>query len=341
MRQPDREWIQDKLSSLTAHSDSLQQVAKTSDEPQFGAWTALKLIVLTATVDVYTKIISNNGFDFYYIDAMAGSGITELGGSEETLIGSPIIAGSVAHEPFSKMYFIEQKKERAEALRQRLDFAVEEIDAFSQSRDELEVIEGNANDVLPELPDKIRNRRGGSLGGSDEQGGAHHLAFVDNERIEVNFDAIRGLSEMWGDLLINYQEKGINREIGRIESGETDGWDEILWFFDCDRRVKRIDSPEERFEFYLEKLDQINRSIHESVTIHGSESHPYGYKMIYATQLTGGGSEYAEFMEHQRRKVGNLTGDDIETVLRTMRGAATHLGLWSADDESQSKLGEY
>jgi hypothetical protein len=78
MHQPDREWIQDNLSSLTAHTDSLQQVAEVSDEPQFGAWTALKLIVLTATVDVYTKIISNNDFDFYYIDAMAGSGITEL-----------------------------------------------------------------------------------------------------------------------------------------------------------------------------------------------------------------------------------------------------------------------
>jgi hypothetical protein len=239
------------------------------------------------------------------------------------------------------MYLIEQNTERAEALRQRLDLAVEEIDAFSQSRDEWTVIEGNANDVLPELPDKIRNRRGGSLTGSDEQGGAHHLAFVDNERIEVNFDAIRGLSEMWGDLLINYQEKGINREIGRIESGETDGWGEILRFFDGDERVQNTDSPEERFELYLEKLDQIQRPVHEPVTIHGSEDHPYGYKMVYATQLTDGESEYAEFMEYQRRKVGNLTGDDIETVLRTMRGAATHLGLWSADDDSQSKLGEY
>jgi hypothetical protein len=76
MRQPDREWIQNNLSSLTAHSAPLQQVGETSDEPEFGAWTALKLIVLTATVDVYSKIISNNGFDFYYVDAMAGSGIT-------------------------------------------------------------------------------------------------------------------------------------------------------------------------------------------------------------------------------------------------------------------------
>jgi len=341
MRQPDREWIQDNLSSLTAHSTPLQQVGETSDEPEFGAWTALKLIVLTATVDVYSKIISNNGFDFYYVDAMAGSGITELEGTADTLIGSPIIAGTVAHEPFSKMYLIEQDSERAEALRQRLDFAVENIDAFTQSRDEYEVIEGDANDILPTIPSRIRDRRGGSLGGSDEQGGAHHLAFIDNERVEVNFDSIRDLSEVWGDLLINYQEKGINREIGRIRSDEVDSWDDILKFYDGDADVKNIDSPKERFELYLEKLDQIDRPIHESVTIHGSEDHPYGYKMVYATQLTGGGSEYAEFMEYQRRKVENLTGDDIETVLRTMRGAATHLGLWSADDNSQSKLGEY
>ncbi|WP_254823436.1 three-Cys-motif partner protein TcmP [Haloglomus halophilum] len=341
MHQPDREWIQDKLSSLTAHADELQRVGDAADEPNFGPWTALKLIVLTATVDVYTQIIHDYDFDPYYVDAMAGSGITELDGGRDTLIGSPIVAGTVAHEPFSKMFLIEQNEERAEALRDRLEFATEEIDTFTQSRDEWVVIEGDTNEELPSIPSRVRDERGGYLGGQDGQDGAHHLAFIDNERVEVEFDSLRRLSSMWGDLLINYQEKGINREIGLIESGEKDGWDEILAFFDDDAHIQRDSTPNERFELYLGKLDSINRSEYESLTIHGSDEHPYGYKMIYATRPTGGGSEYVEFMETYQRKIEALTGDDIENVLDTMKGTSTHLGLWSPDEDSQSRLGGF
>lgn len=343
MHQPDREWIQDKLSSLTAHSDDLREVGETADDPEFGAWTALKLVVLTATVDVYSKIIAKNGFDFYYVDAMSGSGLVDLSDREDTLIGSPFIAGTVAHEPFSKMYFIEEDGDRADILRDRLDYAADEIDAFNQSRDDCVVLNGDANDILPEIPDKVKEERDGTLTGTDGVGGAHHLAFVDNERDEVKFDSIRKLeTQMWGDLLINYQEKGLNRERGRILEGLEDGWEDFVAFFDDDE-VKDLEDPEDRFELYLSKIDSINRSVHESIQIRGSSSHPYGYRMVYATQRTGGGSKFVRFMEGQKRKIEALTGDDIETVLDTMRGSATHLGLWSneEDEDGQSRLGAY
>lgn len=343
MRQPSREWIQNNLSSLTAHTDDLRGVGTTIDEPEFGAWTALKLVVLTATIDVYSTVISNNDFDFYYVDAMSGSGLVNLSDRDDTLIGSPFIAGTVAHEPFSRMYLIERNEDRANVLRERLDYAVDEIDSFDQSRKDYVVLTGDANEILPTIPDRIKRERGGTLAGTNGEGGAHHLAFIDNERSEVKFDAIRQLSKMWGDLLINYQEKGLNRQYGRIDNGLEDSWDEFLAFFDDDERVKQLDSPEDRFALYRSKIESINRPMQESVQIHGSKSHPYGYRMLYATQQTGGGSEYAQFMEGQARKIEDLTGDDIETVLDTMRGNATHLGLWSTneDEKGQAKLGEY
>lgn len=337
MRQPNRDWIQDKLSDLTAHTSALSNIGGEFDEPEFGAWTALKLVVLAATVDVYTTIIDSNGFDYYYVDAMSGSGVVDLKERNDALLGSAFVAGTVAHKPFEKMYFIEKKPERADALRERLEYASEHIDGFRQPPDTFEVITGNANTVLPLIPDKIEDHRGGSAGGRNGEGGQHHLAFIDNERDEIKFDAIREMESIWGDLLINYQEKGLNREKGRIEKGLTDNWDDYVNFFDGDERVKQMDDPEDRFQLYLSKLDNINRPVHPSVTIHGSDRHPYGYRMVYATQTTNGGSEYAEFMEGQKRKIEGLTGDDVEIVLDTMKGAATHLGLWSVEEEDEDK----
>ena len=342
MQQPDREWIYKNLSQLTKHADDLRDIGGTDDEPEFGAWTALKLTVFTATVDVYTKIIANNNFDFYYIGAMAGSGVVNLGDRNDTLSGSPIIAGTVAHEPFEKMYFIEKDPERASALRSRLDYAVEEIDAFDQSRGDCVVIEGDANDVLPTIEDRIRDHRGGTLAGRDGENGQHHLAFIDNERDDVKFQAIRELElPMLGDLLINYPEVSLDREEGRIESGLTDSWDDYIEFFDGDGDVQHMRNREDRFERYLEKLDTLDRPVHPHAIIRGSKSYRFSYRLIYAARKTGGGSEFAEFMTGQKRKIENLTGDDIEHVLDTMKGNATHLGLWSVDDEGQSGLGAF
>lgn len=343
MRQPNREWIQKKLTRLTTHADNLREVSDIiDDEPEFGAWTALKLVSLTATVDVYTTIMANNNFDYYYIDALSGSGIVNLTDRDDTLIGSPFIAGTVAHEPFSKLYFTEKNEKRAEALRKRLDYAVDEIDEFKQSREDCLVLNGDANEILPRLPDKIREESGGTLYGQNGEGGAHHLAFIDNERDEVKFDSIRELEQiMYGDLLINYQEYGLNREWGNIQEGREE-WDELLAFFG-DNRVKDMETSEKRFAFYLSQLDSINRGEHESLCVNGSNNYPYMYRMIYATQLTGGGSEYTEFMKGQRRKIENITGDEIETVLDIMQGNATHLGLWNVNNDSggQSNLGQY
>lgn len=343
---PDRDWIQEKLTSLTKHSDGLKDVGSTSDDPEFGAWTALKLVVFTAAVDVYSTIMAANNFDFYYIDAMSGSGLVHLTDRNDTLIGSPFIAGTVAHEPFSKMYFIEDDPERADSLRKRLDYAVDEIDAFQQSREDCVVIDGDANDVLPEIPDQIKRLRGGTFTGTDGKGGAHHLAFIDNERFEVKFPALRQLeNKMYGDLLINYQETGLNRARGRLLEGLDEDWSEYLAFFDGDERARIFDAPDERFELYLEKIDSLKRPVHESVAIRGSTDYPFVYRMVYATRRTSGGSEFIEFMRGQKDTIGKLTGDDIEIVLDTMRGDATHLGLFSMseeeDDDGQASLGEY
>lgn len=342
MRQPDRDWIQDKLSDLTAHIDELEEAGGVVDDPEFGPWTALKLVVLTSTVDVYTTIMASNKFRYHYVDAMAGSGVVGLADREETLTGSPIIAGTVAHEPFEKMYLIERNQERAAALEKRLDYAAENIDAFTQSPESYEVFVGDANDLLPEVRDRINDHHNGNLAGTDGEEGQHHLAFIDNECDDVAFSAIRQLeAPMHGDLLINYQATSLNRKRGRLKSGDSDKWEPFVAFFDHDRRALNLKEPE-RYEFYREKIRGIPRPVQRSVDVHGSGGYGYKYRMLYAVRKSSGGSGFVEFMDKQRRKIEGLTGDDIGTVLDTMQGSATHLGLWSADDDDeQQRLGSF
>ncbi|WP_254544820.1 three-Cys-motif partner protein TcmP [Halomarina pelagica] len=344
MRQPDQAWIRNQLRQLTDHSDTLCEIGDEEVvDATFGPWTALKLVSLTATVDVYTSIMANNGFNYYYVDAMSGGGIVNLDGCDGALVGSPIIAGTVPREPFEKLYFVEASRDRAEALRARLDYAVDEIDAFNHTRDDCVVIHGDANEVLPKLPQMIKEDNGGTLTGRNGMGGAHHLAFIDNEKYEVKFEAIRKLSTMLNDLLINYQETSLNRQYGRILRGDCE-WDDFLAFFDKRGGVKRLEAPEDRFDFYTRLLENIDRSEYRSLQVRGSNAYSYAYRMVYATRLTGGGSEYAQFMDGQKRKIEGITGDEIGTVLDTMRGAGTTLDLWSAEEKAedgQSKLADY
>lgn len=336
MTQPDRDWILQQLNTLTDHADELYELDPDTIN-ELKSWTALKLAILIATVDVYTTIISSHFDDWYYVDAMAGSGCVYVEDNQIPLVGSPILAAVLAHEPFEHMFFIENKEERVQALRSRLEYAVENIEAVEIERDDYDVIKGDTNTELPKIPDRIAENRGHFQG-------AHHLAFIDNERVEVKYDSIDGLEQMWGDLLINYQETGINREYG-------DGnWEKLVPYFGTEA-VKDCPTEEERFELYLDQLSKVGtggRPIQRSIKVRGSEDYPYHYNMVYAvreSQETE--SEWVEFMDTMRPKIEPLSGDDVEKVIEQMQGKTTSLELWTSDDSEngkgggQSKLGEY
>lgn len=346
MTTPDWEWVQSKLDVLMEHADELKEISPVTEEPdpEFGAWTALKLEVLVASVDVYTKIMSSHDYTYYFVDAMSGPGVVDINGRPESLIGSPIIAGTVAHEPFHRMYLIEKDRDRAEALRDRLDYASDQIPEFSQSRDSCVVINENANDVLPNLRDRIEDDHPTLLKGTGESGGQHHLAFIDNESHDIDFESIRQLESIPGDLLINYPNTVLNRRAGNIESQDDPDWDKFDAFFD-DRIEARELNEDERFALYLELLETIKRGDTVNLPIRASREYPYYYRMIYATKNRKGGGGFLNFMESYSERMSSLTGDDVERIFKTMRGEFTNLDHWTEKDaeteENQADLGEF
>lgn len=343
MGKPQWEWIEGKLRSLMEHADDLKDIGDSIDDPKFGPWTALKLEILVASVEVYTTIMHSYEYDYYFVDAMAGSGVVDVDDSPEVLVGSPIIAGTVAREPFEKLYFIEADRSRADTLRKRLDYAADNIDAFTQTKDSCMVIHGDANEELPELSDQIEQDHPRSLTGTNGMGGQHHLAFIDNERGEVGFEALRQLESIDGDLLINYQGTGLNRASGHISEFDR-SWDNFDAFFDGNRKAREMTS-DERLNLYLGLLKDINRGDYRDVFVKASDNYPYGYRMIYATENRDQGGDFLEFMETYSEKIEDFTGDDIQKVLATMRGELARLdGHWTGEetvDDEQFNLDDF
>jgi three-Cys-motif partner protein len=335
------EWIQNKVASLREHADALEEAGDEVDNPNYGPWTALKLMVFTAAANVYTNV-ANGRFDFYYVDAMAGSGVVEVRDQDVSLAGSPILAGTVPRYPFEKMYLIEQDSDRAASLEERLAYATDEIDAFQLDQDEWEVICGDANDILPEIPEMVEEDRGAHPGVEIEGGTkAHHFGFVDNERTEITLSALEQLLDgLIGDLLINYQEVGINRRTGRIEAGQLDEeeWEEIEAFFGTGE-VREKESAPERIELYERQVEnRLEHNNHRDILIEASEEYPYAYRTIYTA---GGSAGFIDFMDNYGENIESLTGDDIGRVIETMEGTGTTLDYFMDDDPGQTEFGDF
>lgn len=111
--------IQKHLSRLHEYVPKLLEISPVITEAA-GNWTPLKLYVLDYYMNIYTPIIKHHFDSMYYIDLLAGSGLSELS-ENESIVGSPIMAATFPKRPFSKLLVVESSKESREALISRLN----------------------------------------------------------------------------------------------------------------------------------------------------------------------------------------------------------------------------
>ena len=71
-----------------------------------GFWTPLKLYVLEYYMNIYTPIIKRHFSKMFYIDLLAGSGLSKLNGNQP-VVGSPLIAATFPKQPFNKLILAE------------------------------------------------------------------------------------------------------------------------------------------------------------------------------------------------------------------------------------------
>lgn len=335
---PDNEWLQQKLEILTEYGDELYQIDPDAVN-EIGPWAALKLFQLIVTVDLYTRIIESvPSIDRkLYFDVLAGSGTVVLEDADVNIIGSPLIAAAIPEHSFDELYFFEGKKGRADALSARLDFVADET-SLDIDRDSCHVIQGDANENVPKVINQIAEESGFA--------GTNQLSFVDNERMQVKWDTMVSLSKIWGDYLINFQHKGISRELGYLNSDDTEekrvkSAHKKLREFIGGEQYKDCSDADEFKKLYKDQLGEIgeeydqpgnNRPIQEEIEIRGLGG-KYSYDLIYATRETNNQSPYADFMENMRSRIEPMTGEDVSRVIDIMNGKATGLDEFIPTEE--------
>ena len=326
-----RERVRERVPTLTKHAEEIRDI-----EPdvfnEFGTWSALKLIVHVATVNMYTTVISDHRDDWFYVDALAGSGVSVYGEADESFLGSPLLAAKNAAEPFTKMYFIEMDEKKAAALEKRLEAAFNGSDLQIESPEcGYQIYVGDANEQLSEVISDMWDvaRRNGKPN-------FNHLSFIDNQGLDLKWNGVKQLApKPTGDLLINFPTSALRRSANHNDSKDamTDYYGGEMW--------QSADGREQLIDTYRARLNGVEKT-KQVVTNIDSGTKNYHYDMIYGTRETQGGSDYINAIEYVKEFVEAVDGADVEQMLSVLRGdQATMESFFPKDDDPQKRLGEY
>jgi three-Cys-motif partner protein len=314
-KSPHKQWIANKLGLLNEHADSLVEL-----EPgvtnSYSALTALKLIVLSAGVDVFSSIVPQDYDHSYYLDLFAGAGATKVEDTDFTVVGSPILAPVMAHDHFNEYHFVDNDPEKVAALRGRLDY-IHGSTSVDLPREDCYVHKMEAKKFVHDFLDDIKIETNG-------YSGFNAFTFIDPEGLDPPWHVTRRIAELYGDLLIHYPESGANRNFNTEKAKQY--YPSAINPENSDERVRK--------RGYLDGLESCK---YTDITIpiridSGKSSRNYHYDLFYATRETPQGSPYKAAMQSMKRKIELLDGDDIQRVIRVLEGDTKSLAGFFPDD---------
>lgn len=178
-----------------------------------GQWSETKLRIIENYLISWLKVMKNQSFSYFYIDAFAGSGLFEPKAddaiaAEDAARGRAIIEGSALralrlNPCFDRYDFIELNSKKAEALKAQTR-------KFSDRT--VRVHNGDVNDVLPELC--------GKLATNDRA-----VVFLDPFGAQVNWNTVEAIAasekvDLWYLLPVSI----LNRLISDGNHASAEGW---------------------------------------------------------------------------------------------------------------------
>lgn len=324
-----KEFTTTRIESLMEDCGEIR--AQSDEVNEFDNWSALKLILHSSVANLYTKVMSNqDGFsDIYYIDALAGSGIT-VSDEGHSFLGSPLLAAKVTNMPFTKMYLIEADQDRAEALESRMEYAFSRDDLDYTEPDEWEVYTEDANDRIPRVVDEINY--------SNHKDGYNYYCFIDNQAMDVNWSAIEKLTpKPWGDLLINLPTA---QAIGRTAG--TNQLEPLNNFYGrnfSSSNLPRTGMREHLKNLYIEQIQSRGREKTVSTNVDANVG-SFEYDLLYATRETEGGSDYVKGVEYVKNMIENLHAGDVGNILEIITGDQSGLEQYYPEEEPEVDIEE-
>jgi three-Cys-motif partner protein len=324
----DYDFLEPRIRTLTQNSEEIAEVGKEVYEGEdqdreadleYKELSIIKLILFTVVVDLYTSIIPSpkTAFDdMFYIDCLAGSGITHMEGRDTILLGSAILAPTLAETQFDQLYFVEQNDDRRLALERRLEY-IQGLDNVDLESSDYQVYGGDCNEQIYEIVEDLDSRSGQYK---------HHLAFVDNEGLDTHWSTMKEiLNAGYCDLLINYPYYSLgqtNRSNG--EQAFTGFFGDEYW---REYQEKGMIRSKELRDEYLERIDResIRHRVSEPINAPSTKRGSMEYDIIYTAGRGDSGGGFMNRYRYYQDKITGNTEETVERVLDAMEGNTEQL----------------
>ena len=276
-----------------------------SNYDQIGPWTEVKLDILREYAAPYSKILVNNHFYHFYIDAFAAGGSHISRTSGEVVPGSTRIA-LATEPPFREYHFIDADPARVEQLRQ-----------YTADHSDVYVHEGDCNDIL--LREVFPLVRYGDR--------CRALCLLDPYNIDLSWDVVATAGRMKSiEIFVNFMVMDMNMnvllrdpskaedsQIARMDRFWGDrSWREVAYevsrqmdLFGKEEEVKVEDANEKIAEAYRKRLLDVAGFSYAPrplrfITTHGATI----YYLFFASPKQAGESIVEYIFEKYRKKQG-------------------------------------
>jgi len=299
----DFDWLKKHLGIISDFAAKIKDEQPTTD---YGNYTALKLIAVHYTSEVFSKVARHEnqkarGFDgAVYVDLFAGTGLVKLIDTGDYVAGSGTCALLNKHG-FDYSVHVEIDKEKCDYLENRLAKIV--------NRDQFEIINGDSNRSINTVIDKIKKRFERPI----------VLVFVDPEGMEIKFSTLKALSDAFisCDFLINVNGIGVARVAGKVEKGIENVKKNLEDYLNDDANVilKELAEGGTPQDKYAEQIAHIlGRQMGDTIPIHDSGKR-IAYYLLGYTRLTSGGSGYIEAFSKLKERLEWADRNDVKNAL--------------------------
>ena len=243
----------------------------------------LKYIPLAWWTDIYTTIMDKLKKDnklnrIYYVDLLAGSGITFIREHNKIIAGSALVANYFNRHPYDKVYLGEKNPSRCKVLRRSMEI----IKEIKWSRLDCYIPCTSAEKLISEIDRQLEN---------EER--YHMFAFIDFEGpADVDWRYLEKLLRHPGDVMINFQIKGVLRNRNRITF--------LRKVYGDDLEIQTGMDENYYLEKYIERLRKTGREyaypirINDRITgrFRRGKKGKYYYYLILAVRKTLSGSPW-------------------------------------------------
>ncbi len=295
-----KKWIRELEVTNSRFKDEIQEVTKIKPDVynEFKEWTPLKLILLDYTLNVCTSIIKNTSFfkKSYYIDLFAGSGINKIKGTEDFLIGSPLIASLNHSDAYSSMIFCEKEKSYSEALDLRIK---------SLKKNNLNVMKNEYEICLDCVLEKVGDRN------------TYSFFFIDPHCMEFKWNEMKKVLQVRSDIIFTFMSSEIFRAVGLANSGISEG--EGLTNFFGDESWKAVNDIDDLVGIYKSNILKERTEAPIRLIKIKSKQFNFCYHLFFITNKTLGDNKWLMAIDKVKKEIESNSDKSVEIAMHIVK----------------------